>query len=254
MTPPTLAVSAALALGTAIGFAVVGALVAGRTTRAPAQLAAYAFAAFWFSGAIVAGSQGARLFSASLGIDSMALIVALEQVSTPFYCMAAAALVVYVLYLHTGRSGLAIPVTLYYLVLFPVLRYHVARADPIGYVVTDWQVNYVYAQPLQSTGYAIALALVTLPVIASVIAYATLANRTSDVPTRYRIVCVSAGLALWVGIEAFAFATGLAATSAGEILRRSLGIAAAMAVVLAYAPPAWARRRWGARASCEAPA
>lgn len=243
----TLLLSAALALGTALGFTAVGFLVGRRRPRAPSWLASIAFAAFWQSAAIVSASQGLRALAAWLRVDSMPLIVALEHVSTPFYVLAAASLTYYVLFLLTGRANIATPVALYFLALFPLLRYHVARAEPIGYVVTDWQVNYVYVQPLQWWGYTASLLLLTLPAILSVVAFATLA-RGADPATRYRIACVTAGLALWVGIEAFAFASGLAATTAGEIARRSMGLAAAGVVVAGYLPPAWARRRWGARA------
>lgn len=247
----TLLLSSALALGTSLGFVAVGFLVMRRPASSHSWLASLSFAAFWHSGAVVAGSQGLRLFAAWLGADSLALVVGLEQVSTPFYCMAAASLTYYVVFLLSGRD-FAVPISLYYLALYPLLRYHVALADPIGYVVTDWQVNYVYTQPLQTPGYTATLALVTLPVIGSVLAYATLARR-ADPATRYRIVCVTLGLGLWVGIEALAFGTGLAATTPGELLRRSMGLAAAAVVVAGHIPPAWARRRWGARALDAAP-
>lgn len=246
MPAASLILSAALASATAAGFAIVGSITSNRSARTPSWLASFAFSGFWFSAAIVAGSQALRLLAAVLGVDSMALIVGIEQASTPFYCMAAASLLYYVLFLLTGNARLATPVAVYYLALYPVLRYHVARAGPVGYVVTDWQVNYVYAQPLQWWGYSVTLALIVLPVLLAVIAYSALALSGLDAPTRYRLVCVSIGLTFWIGIEALTFSTGLAATTSGEILRRSLGLFAAGAVLMGYLPPAFARRRWGA--------
>lgn len=253
MQAVTLYVSAALALATSAGFAAVGFLVARPRSRSPTMLASAAFAAFWHSAAIVSASQGLRLLAAALGWDSMALIVALESLSTPFYCLAAACLLYYVLFLFTGRQAYATPIAIYYLALLPLMRYHVARADPIGYVVTEWQVNYVYAQPLEWWGYSLTLALVVTPILAAVCTYATLIVRVPDAATRYRAVCVTIGLGLWVSIEALSFASGLAATTPGEILRRSIGIAAAAVVVAGYLPPAFARRRWGAAAFLKAP-
>jgi hypothetical protein len=250
---PTLFVSAALALATTAGFCAVGFLVARPRSRAPTALASAAFATFWHSAAVVSASQGLRLLAAALGEDTMALVVALESLTTPFYCLAAASLLYYVLFLFTGKQEFATPIAIYYLALLPLLRYQVARADPIGYTVTPWQVSYVYAQPLEWWGYSLTLALVVTPVLAAVCTYASLVARVSDPPTRYRATCVTVGLALWVSIEALSFASGLADTAPGEILRRLVGIASATAVVAGYAPPAYARRRWGAASFPKAP-
>ena len=111
MPAPTLLLSAALAFATALGFVCVGLLVWERRGRSDTWLGTVSFASFWHSGAIVIFSHGVRSATAWLGLDSMALMVALEEVSTPFYCMAAAALVYYVLFLVTGWSWLAAPVT-----------------------------------------------------------------------------------------------------------------------------------------------
>lgn len=247
MAPATLLLSGLLGIATAAACAWVGFLVARPGRRSGAWLASTSFPAFWHSAAVVAGSQGLRALLAFAGLDSFALIVALEGVTTPFYCLGAASLLFYVLFLLTGRHRFALPIAVYYLALLPVLRYFVALAHPVGYEVTPWQVNYVYEQPLQRPGYALALALTVAPVLAAIGAYVSLAWRITNPAIRYRIVCVSAGLLLWVGVEALAFGSGFAATGAGELTRRALGLGAAGATLLGYLPPAYARRRWGAR-------
>lgn len=248
MPAATLLLSALLALGSAGAFMAVGFLVvAPRRPMAP-SLASVAFPAFWHGAALVFASQGARTLVAWMGVDSMPLIVALEGLSTTFYCMSGAALLYYTLFLLTGRSRLAIPIAAYYVVMLVVLRYHVALAQPIGYEVTAWQVNYVYVQPLQSTAFTIALLLALAPLLAAIVAYGSLSLRVDDHALRYRVVMVFAGLALWAGFEAFAFGSGLAATSAGEVLRRVAGLLGAVTVTAGYLPPAFARRLWGAKA------
>lgn len=242
----TLLASALLALGAAAAFVGVGFLVA-RPVRSGASLASVSFPVFWHSAAIVFVSQGTRTLAAYLGLDSMALVVALESLSTPFYCMSAAALLYYTLFLLTGRGSLAIPIAGYYLAMLALLRYHVALAEPTGYVVTAWQVNYVYLQPLQSASYTAALVLTVAPLLLAILAYGSLALRLPEHAMRYRVAMVFLGLALWAGFEAYSFGSGLAATSTGEVLRRATGIGGAALVAAGYLPPAFARRLWGAK-------
>lgn len=243
MTTSTLLASGLLAFGSAAGFLVISRLTLRGSEGGGAKLA---FAAFWvFSGA-VAMLQGTRSLAAASGLDSFALMRALDEAATPAYCLAAAGLLYYVLYLLTGRAALAVPVALYYLVMIPLLRYAVEVAHPTGYVVRDWQVNLVYEGSLQSPYYVTVLALTAGPVIASVLAYALVALRVSAFPTRYRVACVSIGLALWLLTEVAAWASGAVNTTYGEIGRRSAGLVVSAAVLVGYFPPALARRRWGA--------
>ena len=245
MPAPTLILSAALALATSVGFLAVGALVAGRPRGGPSSLASLSFAAFWASAAILSGTHAVLASVAWLGLESMELVVAIDQMTTPFYCIAGGTLLYYMVFLLTGRS-FALPIGTYYLMIFPVVRYHTARADPVGYVVNDWQVNYVYAQPIETWGYTLTIALAAGPVLAAILAYATLARHPLDVATRYRVVCVSVGLAIAVSLETLTFTTDLSATRIGEIARRTVGFLAASIIVAGYIPPRWVKRRWGA--------
>ena len=251
MPAPSLLLSGLLGVTTSAACVAVGFLVARPARRSQAWLVSTSFPAFWHSAGVVTGSQGLRALAAAFGVDSFPLIVALEGVTTPFYCLGAASLLFYVLYLLTGRTTWAIPVALYYLALLPVLRYYVALAHPIGYEVTEWQVNYVYEHPIHRPGYVLALGLVMAPVLAAVAAYGSLAWRVHDAASRYRIACVASGLGLWVLVEGLAFASGFAATDAGELTRRAVGLLATGVTAMGYLPPAYARRRWGARSEAD---
>ncbi|HWH09172.1 MAG TPA: hypothetical protein VNX21_08230, partial [Candidatus Thermoplasmatota archaeon] len=213
MTPAPLTLSALLAFASATGFVLCARLAVRGTSEAGG--ARLSLAAFWLGAAAVAAIQGARSLSALLGADSFALIRALDQAATPAYCMAAGGMVYYVAYILTGRSTLAIPIGLYYVVMVPVLRYPVELARPVGYAVGEWNVNLVYEGSLASPQYTLALALAAVPMWASVLAYASLLAHTPEPAARYRIACMSVGLLLWVGAEVVVWATGLAATPAG---------------------------------------
>lgn len=242
---------ALLALGTAAGLATVGLLVALRASRTKMPLGGAFFAVFWVSAAGIAASGGLRSLAAWAHVDSFALVVALEEITTPLYCTAGASLLIYVVFLRTGSGKHVLPIASYYLLLLPLLRYHVALAHPIGYAVTDWNVNYVYERPLATPAYAVTLLLTVGPLLAALGAYAALGATLREPATRYRIFGVSLGLALWVTTEALAFATGAATLGQGELIRRLVALGSTAIVISAYVPPAYARRRWGARGPLE---
>lgn len=243
MTAATLVLASGLAFLTSGGLAAAGAFVAFRTQRQTGSFAPSFFAIFWWAAAGIVGSGAIRSALAAAGLDTFANVSALESATTPLYCIAAACLVIYVVHLHTGRTTHALPVAVYYMLMIPVLRYPVLLAHPIGYEVTPWQLNYVYDQPLQGPTLTLAVLAVLGPLLAALAAYATLAFRVHDAATRYRILCITLGLGLWVGTEALAFTTGAAGSAAGEIGRRLVALAATGVVLAAYAPPAFVRRR-----------
>jgi len=247
----TLLASSLLALGTAAGFALVGrlALTRRRHSRQPTPLAF--FALFWFSAAIVWATQGLSNLAGWMGVASLPLNGALDEASSPFYCLAAASLLYYVLCLLTGRERLLAPLLVYYLGLYVALRWTVLRAGRLDVVVDAWQVRFAYATPLQDTTYTLVVALIALPLLGAILAYGALWLRIRDAAQRYRIALTALGLLAWVGTEAFSFTSGLANTTGGELARRLVALGSTLLVLAAYLPPAWARARWGARSAFE---
>lgn len=243
--PLTLLASALLALGTAAGFLVVARRVQDRQS---ASTAARLFTVFWIGMALIWSLQGAVSLAGYLGVAHFALVATADDAAGALYCVAAACLLYYVLYLYTGRRGLVFPVFAYYFALYLGLRYQVNQTPRIGVHVGQWQVNTVFATPLQDGGYVAVVALISGPLLAAIVAYGSIFFRVDDAATRYRIACICAGLLVWVVTEASAFATGLAATSEGELVRRLVALASTITVAAAYLPPRFARQRWGATA------
>lgn len=240
MAQPTLLVSASLAVAASAAFLAVAWRVAGGrpgSVEANAWRARLGFSVFWACAGILAATQAARMLLALMGEATLPRVRALEQLTTPVYCIGAAGIVAYVTVLLSGRARFRFPIGAYYLALVPVLRYHVEAANPVGVEVTGWQVNYVYEGSLQSASYTLAVLATVLPVVLAVLAYASLWWRVRDPVSRRRVALVSVGLLLWVGTEAFAFVSGLAAVPAGEILRRSASLVGAMAILWGYGPP-----------------
>lgn len=244
MAALTLLASALLAFGTAAGFTATSIVVARRHSKEGHALAPEALVTFWSCGAAIAVSGGLRSAAAFAGWDSFPLVEALEQPTTLLYCVGAAGLLYYVVFLQTGLAWVRWPILAYYAALVFVLRFFVARAHPIGYVVGEWQVNYVYQSPLQTPGYAVALMLMILPLLLGILAYGLVYFRIDDPGRRYRVGCITVGLALWITTEAAAWGTGLAATTAGELARRLVALGATLVILLAYAPPTFARASW----------
>jgi len=237
LAPTTLLASAILALSTAAGFAWVGAIMWRKERPAHGGQALTMFTLFWASAAIIWTAQGLGSLAGYAGQATLPLLGALDQVSTPYYCLAAAGLLYYVLYLLTGRERLLGPILGYYLVLFFLLRLRVETAHRVDIDVGGWVVNFVYATPLRGLQYTLIVALISGPLLAGILAYSTLGFRVREAATRYRIALVTVGLLAWVGTEALSFITGYATTTQGEITRRVAALAGTILVVLAYRPP-----------------
>lgn len=239
--PPTLLASAALAILTGVGFAFVAALALRRWPER-GQSAWTMFALFWASAAIIWVTQGLGSLAGYLGYASLPLIAALDQVNNPFYCLAAASLLYYVLYVLTGREKLLVPVLLYYLVVLFFLRLRVETAHRTGIRIEDWGVRFDYATPLQGTAYTLTLAALSGPLLLAILAYGSLWLRAGSRAARYRIALVTTALFGWIGLETISFATGLSGSTAGELTRRLVALASTLVVVAAFEPPPPIRR------------
>lgn len=246
--PPTLLASALLAIVTGVGFAVIGALVA-RRRGARQGSAATMFGLFWFSAATIWITQGLGSLAGWMGVASLPLLQALDEVSSPAYCLAAASLLYYVAYLLTGRAVLLAPILLYYLAVDLAIRWRVALSRRLGVDVQAWQVVFEYETPLQGPAYTLLVALLALPLLGAILAYGSLWFRVKEAAVRYRVALVTLGLLAWVLTEALAATSGITNTAAGELLRRVVALGSTVVLFLAFRPPAWARERWGAQAA-----
>lgn len=244
MSSATLLASAALALATGLGFGLAGRLMLQRAGASPASAARVMFALFWASAAIIWWTQGLQSLAGALDRATFAWVSALDQVSSAFYCLAAAGLLYYVLYLITGRERLLAPILAFYLVVFVLLRLVVESAGREGVAVGDFVVGFQYRTPLQGPAYTAVVALLAGPLLLAVLAYGALAFRVDDPERKHRIALTAAGLLAWIATEAFSYTSGLANTTTGEFLRRGVALASTLVVLAAYRPPRWVRARW----------
>lgn len=243
MSSLTLAVDAALALGTAGLFAYVGQFTLRRTGSAQDVRAIRLFAVFWF-GISLSTLLGAALnMLAIAGVTSVAPYVLLSNLGIVPLVFLLWGLVYYLLYIYTGNVRLFWPVTLASVALLAWLTILIGSLDATGIRVETWRVSTVYTNPPSPLTTTLLLAVILVPVVGASAAYGTLYWRTHDVSARYRIRMVSSGFLLWFGGLGLASATTLAAASWWPPVSRGIALAATAMILAAYRPPRAIRQR-----------
>jgi hypothetical protein len=89
------------------------------------------------------------------------------------------------------------------------------------------------------------LALLIAPEFIGAVLYFTLVFRSRDPTVRYRITLVSWSIILWFGLAALNLPDRLGGGLAVQLFSRSLGVVAALVILLAYYPPRAIRERLG---------
>jgi hypothetical protein len=203
------------------------------------------YALCWHAvGALMLTSGAARVL-ASVGLLTLPLYTALTVLMLVCVVAALWGLVYYLLFLLTGRPRILAAVTLYYAALFLAFAYYLAWSHPVGVTAEAWTLALVFENPPQGSPFFAALAALAVPPVASALAYAGLLMRAQDPTQRYRIALVSSSIAGWfVGIL---LTTELGLTDRAPwwpVLSRTVELLASVAILLAYMPPGWVRRRY----------
>ncbi|HEX9815532.1 MAG TPA: hypothetical protein VGB18_01015 [Candidatus Thermoplasmatota archaeon] len=163
-------------------------------------------------------------------------------------------LVTYLLYLVTGKRFGRLTGVLY--------AAHAAfmvsillRSGPNGVIVGAWRTDLSYASDPGAVLDLVNFVLVILAPVAACIAYLVIAIRLPkgvQAEQRYRGLIVSTALIFWWTVAVVAGQRGSLDLEWLQLLNRALGLCAAVAIVLAYHPPAMLRRRWGGAPSTSA--
>ncbi|HZY71038.1 MAG TPA: hypothetical protein VFF67_08710 [Thermoplasmata archaeon] len=193
------------------------------------------------------GIGGIESLVAAYTLPSLAAVLTLSYLEILVLCVVLWGLLGYLIYLFTGRN-FTLVLSGVYAALYVVLLYYVTASAPSAVTVTHGSVGLVTASTL-STPYLVLLGLGLLgPEIVGSILYFTLAFRTKDATVRYRVTLVSWSLIAWFGIGTLPIATLLGGGPAAQIFGRSVGVIAALVILLAYYPPRWIRDRLGVTA------
>lgn len=232
-------------------FAFVGVLVSRRTVSREARLAARTFTVWWYA---LAGLTIIAGFANSGGLLGVAAAVAGTAAITPsivlgsvlawllLSCIALWGLLHYLIYLFRGRS-FAAPLGAAYVIVFVIFALVVLQQSPQEVVASKFGVRVVYEHPV--TGFALVMLLLflVLPQIGGALAYASIYPRVEDATARYRVALVSTSLLAWLGLSLLAAVLRVETTDAWLVFARLLALASATAILVAFAPPSFIRRR-----------
>lgn len=223
-------------------WAYVGLRVLRRSRAGQGGRATRRFAAWWLG---LAGHSLAALVLAlavAAGRASALLVAAVTYAASVFIAVMFWGLVSYLLYLYAGRAGVFPAVTFAYAVQLSTLVAVLWWLHPIGAHVSGWTpiIDYARAAGAYANGFVTLTFLV--PPVACGVAYLLLVRRVEDRTSRYRIALVSGSILGWL-VGNVAIGAVPASSDAAAVASRLLGVLAALAVLLAYEPPAWLQRR-----------
>ena len=249
MEPVTIVV-AALNLAASIVYGYVGRLIIGRRLEGPAAVASKLFGVWWISLAIVSVLGFIPIIGGVLQIGEVAFYLAYLQLVILIIVIAIWALVYYLVFLLTGKSSLFTPIAIYFGLVWVLFIYAIAT---IHYSAVDFTASGAVLHPDSQIARPVALALsVTLiaPPLVAALGYFRLFFRVKGATPRYRIGLVSITFVLWFLSSAVgsALPAGTTQTIPWRIFTGLLGVAAAIAILFAYRPPAWVRRKYGIEA------
>ena len=211
----------------------------GPATRVPALQ----FALFWVGLATFTAIGAVEDLVGAFQLPSLDLVVTAGYLQILILCVLLWCLVGYLLFLFLGRGFLG-PLAGFYAVLYVLLVYFITASHPVAVVHSAGQVGVQYASALSGPVIGALLVLLIAPEFLGAIGYFTLFFRTRDPTIRYRIALVSWSLILWFGLGVTNVGALLGGGVAAELLARSLGVIAAVVILLAYFPPAAIRARF----------
>lgn len=245
--PPTLLLAAIFSLVTGALYVYVGRVVSRRKVEGDARLASNAFATWWFALGGVTGAGGLMNVAAYLGFTDLALWTTYTYVVFLILCAALWGLLYYLVYLFTGSRKLVVPITAFYAVYFAYLVYLITTLQPNGVKVGEWSTTLSYAKTAsRPVTLAVLIALVA-PHVVGAIAYARLYFKVDNATQKYRIGLVSGTIIAWFGSSLVVSVLQIGGPW-WQVASRLIGVAAAVAIYLAFRPPAWVRQRYGIHA------
>lgn len=248
-TSGTLALDAGLALATALLYGYVGRLTLARPSQEKdGRTAIRLFAVWWFGLAIITVTGAIRALLAAAGILDLPLHMALSFASLLPLVAAIWGLLYYLLYIYTGNRRFFWPVTVAHAGILVYFTYLTLWLDPLAVKVSDWSVTMENARTLTGAPLAFALFLILGPVMIAAIGYGSLAFRTQDPTTRYRVAMVSGAFILWFGSAVVASATMLGKWYWWPLAARGIALFSTLLILAAYRPPGFVRRWLGVAA------
>jgi len=223
-----------------------------RRVAPESRFAAAQFSLFWLGLAAVSALGGLESLMAVNQVPPLTLVVTLLYLEILLLCVVLWALVSYLLFLFTGQ-GFLVPISLLYAGLYVLLLYFITASDPVRVTVKLGVVGEEFANTVSGPILGVLLLVLLAPEFVGALLYFSLYFRTRDPTVRYRVTLVSWSLIGWFGLGFVDVGSALGGTLAAQIVARSIGLIAAVVILLAFYPPAPIRRRFGISAVEEIP-
>jgi hypothetical protein len=243
---PTLLFGAFLSILAAAIYYYIGQVLSRRRSGSDGSRTAWLlFVVWWYALAATTLSGAVLSLMGALGIVGVPLFTTFTLVNLLAICVALYGLVFYLLYLYTGNRGLLTPLTVFYIAYYILLVYYVQASDPASVEVQRWRTVLVYENQLRGPLFITALLLLLLPPILGGIAYFLLYFQVKGATQKYRILLVSWSIIIWFLSGLIASIAGLSQYDWWQVMSRLIGLGAALAILFAYQPPTWIKRRFG---------
>jgi hypothetical protein len=255
MIQPTLLFGATLSILSAIIYYYVGRVLSRRRVAAPdARLAWTLFVVWWYALASSTLSGAVISLLGAFNLAGLALVVTFNHVNLLAICVALFGLMYYLLYLFTGSRRLLLPLAIFYLVYYILLIYYIQARVPVGVTVGRWNAGLQFEQQATGPLFLIVLLLLIFPQVIGSLAYFTLYFRVKNITQKYRILLVSWSIIVWFMSAFLASIAGFGQEDWWQVASRLIGLSASLAILLAYDPLPWIRRRLGVSSIAEEPA
>ncbi len=255
MTQPTLIFGATFSLIIGGIYYYIGRALSQRRVASPdARLAWLLFIVWWYGLAGTTLAGGVLSLLGGFGVTDLQLFTTFTHVNLLAICAALYGLMYYLFYLFTGNRRLLTPLTVFYIAYYVLLVYYIQSRVPVGVTVGRWSATLQYQQPLAGPLFTIVLLLLVFPQIVGSLAYFTLYFRVREATQKYRILLVSWSIIIWFLSAFLASISGLAQQDGWQIVSRLIGLGASLAILIAYQPLGWIKRRFGVTSITEEPA
>jgi hypothetical protein len=209
------------------------------------QLAWRAFTIWWYGFAASTLIGGLQNLFGALGLTSIPLFITVTQINLLATCITLWGLLYYLTYLFTGNRRLLLPLAVFYMIFYFLLLYYNAASIPDSVEVGRWSAILTYHAPLPGPVFVILALMLLLPQIIGGIAYFTLYFRVPEITQKYRILLVSWSIIIWFLSPFISLIGDVSQQDWWQLTSRTIGLAAALTILMAYLPPRWLKQRYG---------
>lgn len=244
MSTATLVTGVVVTLATAAVLAYVGRLTLHRRVSPRASEARTAFAAWWWAAAAVLAVGALHTLAGLAGVRAVDLHVLLLHVRAVPLAVAVWGLLFYLLYVYTGRAWLRWPVAAYAIAFYVYFLVYIELAGPWRVEVTPWEVRVLAIEPAAPAATLALGLLLGAPLTLASVLYGSLYFRLEERTQRFRVALVSLAFAALFATILVGFALRLETRTWFPLLYQVPSLVAALVVLFAHRPPAWARERW----------